>query len=127
MMLAFILIIASFNVISTLSMLVIEKNDDIATLNALGATRRQISRIFHTEGWLISIAGGVIGILVGVGLCLAQQFGKFIKLGGDHSVMSIDAYPVRVEVVDLVIVLVLVAIVGWLTAMITSLFTRSRI
>lgn len=127
MMLAFILIIASFNVISTLSMLIIEKDEDIATLNALGATRRQISRIFHAEGWLISLAGGLIGVVVGVVLCLAQQFGGFIRLGGDHSIMSIDAYPVRVEFADLLIVIDLVAVVGWITAMVTSLFTRHRI
>ncbi len=127
LMLAFILIIASFNVISTLSMLVIEKEADIATLNALGASRSQISRIFLLEGWLISLFGGLIGVVVGVALSLAQQWGGFIKLGGDHAVMSIDSYPVRVEFVDLLIVMVLVAIVGWVTAMVTSLFTRSRI
>ncbi len=127
LMLAFILIIASFNVISTLSMLVIEKDADIATLNALGASRKQISRIFLMEGWLISLAGGAIGVAVGVILCLAQQWGKFIKLGGDHAVMSIDAYPVRVEVSDLIAVIALVAVVGWVTAMVTSLFTRRRI
>ena len=124
LMLAFILIIASFNVISTLSMLVVEKESDIATLNALGANSRQISRIFLIEGWLISVAGGVMGIIIGVALCLAQQWGRFIKLGGDHAVMSIDAYPVRVEVMDLLVVMALVAVVGWATAMVTSLFTR---
>lgn len=124
LMLAFILVIASFNVISTLSMLVIEKEADIKTFSALGASRRQISRIFLMEGWLISLAGGVIGIVVGVILCLAQQWGGFIKLGGDHSVMSIDAYPVRVEATDLFVVMALVVVVGGATAMVTSLFTR---
>ena len=81
LLLAFILIIASFNVISTLSMLVIEKDDNIRTLYSLGASRNTIARIFLLEGWLISLLGGVIGIIAGVILSLAQQWGGFIKLG----------------------------------------------
>lgn len=126
LLLAFILVIASFNVISTLCMLVIEKDADIAILDALGATRRQISGIFLTEGWLITLIGGVAGIISGVVLCVAQQLGGFIKLGGNHSVMSIDAYPVRVSPVDIVVVFVLVAVTGLVTAMVTSIFTRRR-
>lgn len=75
LMLAFILIIASFNIISTLSMLVIEKSDNIHTLHSLGATSSVISRIFLLEGWLISIVGGIAGIMLGVILTLAQQWG----------------------------------------------------
>lgn len=127
LLLAFILVIASFNVISTLMMLVVEKDADISTLYALGAAPSQISRIFLVEGWLISLVGGVLGIVMGVILCLAQQWGGFIQLGGDHSVMSIDAYPVRVEAVDLLVVLALVAAIGWITAMITATVTRHRL
>ncbi|MCM1517321.1 MAG: FtsX-like permease family protein [Pseudoflavonifractor sp.] len=126
LLLAFILVIASFNVISTLCMLVIEKDDDIAILDALGATRRQISGIFLTEGWLITLIGGVAGIVLGVALCMAQRWGGFIRLGGNHSVMSIDAYPVRVSPGDLIAVFVLVAVTGLVTALVTSLFTRRR-
>ena len=126
-MLAFILIIASFNVISTLSMLVIEKDENIHTLYSLGASRAMIARIFHLEGWLISLVGGVVGIVVGILLCFAQQFGQFIELGGNHEAMSIEAYPVRVELIDQLAVLVLVALVGWLTSTVTSIFTRRRL
>lgn len=127
LMLAFILVIASFNIISTLSMLVIEKDDNIVTFNALGATRKMITRIFMIEGWLISTVGGVFGIIIGVGLCLAQQWGNFIKLNGDPSQLVIDAYPVRVEFTDLFVVLALVVIVGFITSQITSIFTRQRL
>lgn len=127
LMLAFILVIASFNIISTLSMLVIEKDDNIATFNALGASRKMITRIFMLEGWLISSMGGVIGIILGVILCLAQQWGKFIKLNGDPSALTIDAYPVRLVPSDLLIVFALVLAVGFVTSQITSLFTRRRL
>jgi ABC-type lipoprotein release transport system permease subunit len=126
-MLAFILIIASFNIISTLSMLIIEKDENIATFNALGASKKIIARIFMIEGWLISLVGGLVGIVIGVILCLAQQYGKFIKLNGDPSEMVIDSYPVRVEFIDLFVVLALVLIVGFVTSQITSIFTRQRL
>ena len=108
-------------------MLVIEKDDNIVTFNALGATRKMITRIFMIEGWLISTVGGVFGIIIGVGLCLAQQWGNFIKLNGDPSQLVIDAYPVRVEFTDLFVVLALVVIVGFITSQITSIFTRQRL
>lgn len=127
LMLAFILIIASFNIISTLSMLVIEKIDNINTLHSLGATSAMISRIFLLEGWLISIVGGIAGIILGVILTLAQQWGGFIKLSGDPSAMSIDHYPVRLDVMDLLVVMGLVIIIGFFTAQITALFTRKKI
>ncbi len=127
LMLAFVLVIASFNIISTLSMLVIEKDENIITFHALGATHKMITRIFILEGWLISLVGGMIGIIVGVILCLAQQYGKFIKLGGDPSALVIDAYPVRVVATDLLVVFLLVLVVGFVTSQITSVFTRQRL
>lgn len=126
-LLSFILIIASFNVISTLSMLIIEKDDNISTLYALGASRRMISRIFILEGWLISLLGGLLGIILGVTLCLAQQWSGFIKLGGDHAAMSIDIYPVRVAMPDLLALMALVALTGWLTSLLTALIMRRRL
>lgn len=127
LMLAFILIIASFNIISTLSMLVIEKSENIYTLHSLGATSTMISRIFMLEGWLISIVGGIAGIIIGVILTLAQQWGGFIKLSGDPSALSIDHYPVRLDVMDLFVVMGLVIVIGFFTAQITALFTRKKI
>ncbi|WP_290453202.1 FtsX-like permease family protein [uncultured Muribaculum sp.] len=126
-MLAFILTIASFNIISTLSMMVIEKTDNIRTLYALGANRSFIGSIFRYEGWLISLAGGAGGVVAGVVLCLMQQWFGFIKLGGDHQVMVTDVYPVRVEVVDILVVLLLVAAIGWITSAVAAAFSRHRL
>ena len=126
-MLAFILAIASFNIISTLSILVIEKDENIHTFNALGASKRIITRIFMVEGWLISLVGGLVGVIVGLVLCLIQQYFKIIKLSGDPSALVVDAYPVRVEVMDLLVVLALVLVVGFVTSQITSIFTRQRL
>lgn len=126
-LLAFILIIASFNIISTLSMLIIEKDNNIRTLYSLGATKTAIRRIFIMEGWLISAAGGIFGIIVGVAMCLAQEWWGFIKLGGNHDAMSTDIYPVKVEFVDIVSVLLLVALIGLFTSLLTSVFMRKRL
>lgn len=125
-LLVFILIIASFNIISTMSMLIIEKDENIKTFTALGATHKQIIQIFIIEGWLISVIGGVIGIVIGVILCLIQEWGGIIKLGGNHNAMSIDAYPVSVEISDLFVVLLLVLITGIITAITTASFSRNR-
>lgn len=125
-LLVFILVIASFNIISTMSMLIIEKDENIKTFTALGATRKQIVQIFIIEGWLISIIGGIIGIITGVILCLLQEWGGIIKLGGNHNAMSIDSYPVSVEISDLSVVLLLVLITGIITALTTASFSRNR-
>lgn len=123
-MLAFILIIASFNIVSTLCLLVLEKRDNIAILQSMGATTSAVTRIFVIEGWLISLSGGVIGILLGVALTLTQQFGGFVKLGGDPSQMITDVYPVQLQALDLLVVLGLVAVTGLLTSCVTALFAR---
>lgn len=123
-MLAFILIIASFNIVSTLCLLVLEKRDNIAIMQSMGATASTVTRIFVIEGWLISLSGGVIGILLGVVLTLAQQFGGFVKLGGDPSRMITDVYPVQLQGLDLLAVLGLVAVTGLLTSAVTALFAR---
>ncbi len=119
-MLVFILVIASFNIISTMSMLIIEKRDNIATLKALGATSSMVSGVFLWEGWLISLLGGVAGIVAGVTLCLAQQTFGFIKLGGDPSQLNITEYPVRLLGGDIAAVMLLVAGVGFVIGLIAS-------
>lgn len=125
-MLAFILLIASFNVISTLSMLMIEKADNMETLRALGASGKMIRRIFIWEGWLISICGGVMGIIVGLILCLIQQCFGLIKLAGDASQLSLTVYPVRVAPLDLLIVFGLVLLTGLFISAITARFAPRR-
>lgn len=121
-MLAFIFVIASFNVVSTLSMLIIEKRDNMATLRAMGTTPATIRNIFLWEGWLISVVGGLIGVVFGVGLSLAQQFGGLIKLNADPSQLAIESYPVKVLPVDIVIVILLIASVGFIVGWLTSRF-----
>lgn len=125
-MLAFILLIASFNVVSTLSMLMIEKADDMTTLRALGARVSTVRSIFVWEGWLISVIGGVAGIVIGVALCLAQQFFGLIKLGGDVSKLSVTVYPVRVEAVDLLAVMALVIFTSLLISLVTARFAPNK-
>lgn len=125
-MLAFILLIASFNVISTLSMLMIEKADNMKTLKALGARTSMIRAIFTWEGWLISTSGGLIGIITGVILCLLQQTFGFIKLAGNEAQLSVTVYPVRVEATDLLIVGLLVIATGLFISTITARFAPRR-
>lgn len=123
-MLIFILVIAAFNIISTLSLLVIEKRDNMDTLRFLGATRIQIRAIFMWIGAVITLAGGAAGSVAGLSLSLAQQYGHFIKLSGDPSKLAVTYYPVRVEAVDMLAVAGIVAVMSILTSMITRLFTR---
>ena len=125
LMLTFILIIASFNVVSTLSMLIIEKRDNMNTLRALGATSRTLGAIFFWEGWLISMVGGITGLAGGLILCLAQQHLGLIRLNGDPTRLNVVAYPVEVAWPDLLIVTLLVAAVGALVGFIASRLARN--
>lgn len=112
--LTFILLVACFNIIGSLSMLMIDKKADVETLRNLGATNSQISHIFMLEGRMISLAGAVVGILLGVALCWVQQEFGIITMGDAEGSFIVDAYPVSVNVLDLVIIFVTVLVVGWL-------------
>lgn len=125
MMLVFILVIATFNIISTLSLMVIEKRDNMATLRFMGASRSAVRRVFEALGSMITVLGGIIGVVIGAALVLAQQWGGFISLGGDHSKMTITAYPVRLDVLDVVVVLGMIVIISVITGAVTRLFTRN--
>jgi lipoprotein-releasing system permease protein len=127
LLLGFILIIATFNVISTLSLLIIEKDESIRTFRCLGATKKQITRIFVTEGWLISLTGAVFGIILGLILCWVQQTYGLITLQGDTSTMIVRAYPVQIIFSDILVVFALVAAVGLLTSFVTSFLMRHRL
>lgn len=127
MMLAFILLVASFNIISTLSMLVLEKRDNLATLRAIGAPRSMVSRIFVWQGWLISFIGALIGLILGVALTLAQQHGGFIKLNADPESLTIPVYPVRLYLPDLLVVVASAAVIGLLTSRVTTYFIRNQL
>jgi lipoprotein-releasing system permease protein len=112
--LTFILLVACFNIIGSLSMLIIDKRDDVVTLRNLGASSKQITQIFLFEGRMISLAGAVIGILIGLLLCwLQQQFG-LVRLGDSSGSFVVDAYPISVHPWDIVLIFVTVIVVGWL-------------
>jgi len=113
--LTFILVVSCFNVIGSLSMLILDKRDDVVTLRNLGADDRLVVRIFLFEGRLISVFGAVGGILSGLLLCWAQQHFGFITLGGGSGAFVVDAYPVSVHVSDVVLVFATVLAVGFLS------------
>lgn len=125
-MLIFILVIAAFNIISTLSLMVIEKRDNMDTLHFLGADQSFIKNIFGLIAVIITFMGGIIGIVVGLALSFAQQWGGFIKLSGDSSLLSITAYPVSVRFVDILAVLAIILLVAVLSAVATNFFTRKH-
>ena len=113
--LTFILLIACFNVIGSLSMLIIDKKENVQTLRNLGADDKLISRIFLFEGRMITLMGAVIGIVLGVALCFAQQEFGFISLGNTAGTFVVDAYPVRVHFWDVALIFATVIIVGFLS------------
>ena len=123
LILCFILLIASFNIIGSLSMLIIDKKDDIETLRSLGANNQLIKRIFLFEGWLISLVGAVSGIILGGLLCLMQQHFGSLKLGTGYVV---DAYPVVTNGADLLLVFVTVLIMGFLAAYYPVRYIRTK-
>ncbi|HZK68059.1 MAG TPA: ABC transporter permease [Paludibacter sp.] len=113
LILCFILLIASFNIIGSLSMLIIDKKADIETLRNLGANNQLIKRIFLFEGWMISAVGALVGIGLGGMLCLLQEHFGFLKLGSGYVV---DAYPVVTNFMDMILVFVTVLVMGFLAA-----------
>lgn len=112
--LSFILVIASFNIIGSLSMLIIDKQNDIETLRSIGANKKLIQRIFLIEGWLISLSGALIGTVLGILVCVLQLKFGLVKIGGDNIIFS--KYPVRIEFFDVMIVFVTVVIIGYLAS-----------
>ena len=113
--LTFILAVACFNIIGSLSMLIIDKKQDVRTLRNLGATDKQIVRIFLFEGRVISIIGAALGIGAGLLLCWLQQTYGFVALGGGNGAFVVDAYPVSVHPEDIVLVFFTVVAVGFLS------------
>lgn len=114
--LTFILVVACFNIISSLLMLIIDKKNDVVTLRNMGATNHQITQIFLFEGRLISLMGALLGIGIGLLLCgLQQQFG-LVSLGGSAGTYIVDAYPVSVHYIDVLFIFLTVIAVGWLSS-----------
>ncbi|MDD3079798.1 MAG: FtsX-like permease family protein [Paludibacter sp.] len=113
LILSFILLIASFNIIGSLSMLIIDKKGDIQTFRSLGANNRLIKRIFLFEGWLISIVGALAGLILGTLACFIQEYFGIVKLGAGYVV---EAYPVVTDVKDIILVFITVLFMGFLAA-----------
>lgn len=112
--LTFILMVACFNIIGSISMLIIDKKNDVVTLRNLGANDKQIVRVFLFEGRMISAIGAVVGILVGLLLCWLQQQYGLVGLGRSSGSFVVDSYPVSVHPDDVVVVFFTVIAVGWI-------------
>lgn len=109
--LLFILLIASFNIVGSISMLILDKKEDLQTYKALGMTRRRLTTLFRTEGLLIVGGGAALGLLLGVGLCLLQEHFGLITLGSGSYI--VEAYPVQLIAGDVLLVLAAVLLIGW--------------
>lgn len=114
--LTFILFIASFNIVGSLTMLIIDKKHDIGILQSLGADKITIRNIFLLEGWAISIIGALVGLLMGYIICAFQQKFGILKLNANGGSFIIDAYPVKMMIQDFIYVFVTVVTMGFLAA-----------
>jgi lipoprotein-releasing system permease protein len=118
MILAFVLIIAIFNIIGSLTMLVIDKRKDIAVLTSLGANKQLIQGIFFSEGMMISLIGCIAGIVLGLLFCILQQRFGLVKMGSKMSVL--DAYPVSIRASDFGLVFLTVFIISVIASVISA-------
>lgn len=113
-----ILLIAAFNIVGSLSMLVLEKQKDIAVLQAIGASRGWIQSVFLKEGLLLAILGGAAGIILAIFICMGQSTFHWVKLGGNSFI--IDYYPVKMELFDFGLIAAIILIIGFLAAYVPS-------
>lgn len=125
--LAFILFVAMFNIVGSLSMLIIEKREDMLTLYALGASPAMLRKVFFIEARLIALLGGLVGIVLGVLLCWGQQTFGWITLGNGDGTFLLDAYPVSVEILDLVVILATVVLVSLVSTWIPVYYLTRRL
>ena len=114
--LAFILVIASFNILGSLSMLIIDKKADIAILQSMGANQKLVRTIFLFEGWMISLAGATLGLILGVLICWIQMEFGILKIPGNDGSFIFSSYPVEVRISDLLAIFLLVTGIGFLAA-----------
>ena len=122
LILVFILVMATFNVIGSLSMLIIEKKKDTATIRAMGGDNSLIRSIFLHEGTIISVVGGILGMIIGIIAVLLQQYVGIIRLGDGTGSYIVEYYPVALQLQDVLIVLATITIIGGIAA-----FTTVRI
>jgi ABC-type Zn uptake system ZnuABC Zn-binding protein ZnuA/ABC-type lipoprotein release transport system permease subunit len=116
LMMCFILVMALFNVLGSLAILMIEKEEDVSKLRSMGADNRLINRVFLFEGWMISLIGAVTGLAIGLTLCFIQQRFGIIALGDTEGAFIVDAYPVKVEWADVIVVFLTVVATGFIAA-----------
>ncbi|MCX6220298.1 MAG: FtsX-like permease family protein [Bacteroidia bacterium] len=116
LILILILVIASFNIVGSLTMLILDKKEDIAILQSMGADRRTIRNIFLFEGWLISFIGAILGTVAGLAICQAQISYGLVRLSGKASSFIIDAYPMKIISTDVILVVISVSLIGFLAA-----------
>lgn len=116
LILILILVIASFNIVGSLTMLILDKKEDIAILRSMGADKRTIRNIFLFEGWLISFLGAIVGTIAGLALCQAQISFGLVKLSGEASSFIVDAYPMTIVPADILLIFVSVSLIGFLAA-----------
>ena len=116
LILVFILILASFNMIGSVSVLIVEKKKDIAVLKSMGADKKLVSRIFFNEGLMISFIGTIVGLVLGFVILTLQQHYGLISLGGGNGAFIIDAYPVKMKILDFVYVFLTVQFIGMIAS-----------
>lgn len=121
LILGLIVVVAAFSIVGSLTMVVIEKRQDIGALQAMGVSRRNIRRIFLTEGLLIGLIGTGVGLVAGLGLSLLQKYFELVPLQGADSFM-IDAYPVSIQLLDIV----LITLVSTGLCVLAALYPASR-
>jgi lipoprotein-releasing system permease protein len=116
LILTLILVIASFNIVGSLTMLILDKKEDIAILQSMGADKRTIRNIFLFEGWLISLIGAILGTIAGLAICQAQISYGLVKLSDKASSFIIDAYPMKIVATDILLIVISVSLIGFLAA-----------
>ncbi|MCE1198196.1 MAG: FtsX-like permease family protein [Marinilabiliales bacterium] len=116
LILILILVIASFNIVGSLTMLILDKKHDIEILQSMGANHRTIRNIFLFEGWMISLSGAVIGSLAGLAICQLQIAYGIVKLSGTANTFIIDSYPMKILFPDILLVFCSVSLIGFLAA-----------
>jgi ABC-type lipoprotein release transport system permease subunit len=124
MILIFVIIIISFNIFGSLSMLIIEKKSDMETLRSMGAGDDLVRRIFILEGWFISLAGLAAGLLLGIGFAMLQQHLGFIKMPGHFTV---QAYPIILSWTDILLTVAGVSVTGYLIAILPTISLKNGI
>ena len=127
LILGLIMVIAVFNLVRSLTILIIEKNEDIRILKTMGASNNLVIRVFLLEGLLINFVGILIGLVLGLLLCLAQQYFGLLKLGSSPEAFFISAYPVSVQLMDIVLIFVSVSLIGILAVLYPINSLRKRL